>query len=152
MSNLSALLACAGNWRGSNKVMDPTEQINDSSDAQAQIESVFNGKFVAINYTWAYRGQRADGLMLVGFNPHTGVATINWVDSWHMQPDMMHSTGTIDAAGAVTVQGAYAAPPGPDWGWRTILTPGADSFRIDMVNITPDGQEAPAVEMIFERA
>ena len=51
------------------------------------------------------------------------------------------------ARGSVDVSGSYAAPPGPDWGWRTTLGPGPDeTLRMVMYNVTPDGEEYLAVE------
>jgi hypothetical protein len=51
------------------------------------------------------------------------------------------------------VRGSYAAAPGPDWGWRTVIeTAEDDSLRMVMYNLTPDGQEYLAVEAVYRRA
>jgi hypothetical protein len=42
------------------------------------------------------------------------------------------------------------APPGPDWGWRIVLSPG-DTFRMTMYNIWPEAKEELAVEATYER-
>jgi hypothetical protein len=43
--------------------------------------------------------------------------------------------------------GSYAYPPGPDWSWRIVISPCSDqSLQIVMLNITPTGEEQPAVE------
>ena len=56
------------------------------------------------------------------------------------------------AEAAVSVKGHYAAPPGPDWGWRiTVQLESAEQFRLIMHNITPDGEEMVAVEAVFSR-
>ena len=61
--------------------------------------------------------------------------------------------GTAETDGSITVHGTYAAPPGPDWGWRIDLLPGNGSaLRMVMYNITPDGQEVVAVEADYTRA
>jgi hypothetical protein len=50
----------------------------------------------------------------------------------------------------ISVRGSYAAPPGPDWGWRIEITPDNNrKLRIVMFNIQPDGQEALAVEASY---
>ena len=75
-----------------------------------------------------------------------------WVDSWHTSSKFMLFRGEDDKEGLVAVHGTYSAPPGPDWGWRIVL--GADSaneVHILMYNITPDGQEALAVEARYVR-
>lgn len=43
-------------------------------------------------------------------------------------------------------------PPGPRWGWRTeIEQPDDDRLVIVMTNISPDGEEAKAVEVEYTR-
>lgn len=54
--------------------------------------------------------------------------------------------------GVIDVRGSYAAPPGPDWGWRFIIAPAQMSLGLVMYNITPAGQEALAVEASYVRA
>jgi hypothetical protein len=49
--------------------------------------------------------------------------------------------------------GSYAAPPGPDWGWRiTIRSASPAEFQIVMHNISPDGQEDLAVQIDYARS
>ncbi len=65
--------------------------------------------------------------------------------------------GDIQPDGAARVKGSYAAPPGPDWGWRITIKPpinapgSGESFRMTMHNITPDGEEMLAVEAAYTR-
>ena len=43
--------------------------------------------------------------------------------------------------------GSYAAPEGPDWGWRIVIgSDGPDELHLRMYNIAPDGGVYPAVE------
>jgi hypothetical protein len=111
---------------------------------------VAQGKFFELHYTWADEGKPQDGVLLLGQSQEQLSAA--WVDSWHMHDKMMHCTGTAQADGTVSVVGYYAAPPGPDWGWRiTLQVQAADQFRLIMHNITPDGEEMLAVEAVFSR-
>ena len=65
----------------------------------------------------------------------------------------MPCTGHPTSAGGFSVVGSYAAPPGPDWGWRVTIEPAQDDrFALVMHNITPDGKEHLAVEAAFSRA
>jgi hypothetical protein len=62
-------------------------------------------------------------------DPHTGVA------------DQSPSTATVT--------------PGPDWGWRTDVTPGDKTLRVVMHNVWPEeqgGKEEMAVEAVYARA
>jgi hypothetical protein len=48
--------------------------------------------------------------------------------------------------------GSYAAPPGPDWGWRIeIAAEQCKALRLVMFNIWPDGKEELAVEAAYVR-
>jgi hypothetical protein len=59
--------------------------------------------------------------------------------------------GTLKKMAVSRYWGAYAAPPGPDWGWRTLIESDSDStWRLSMFNISPDGQAYPAVEVNYK--
>jgi hypothetical protein len=87
-------------------------------------------------------------------------AMASWIDSWHMAHQMMVCRGSLRPDGTLAVQGAYAAPSGPDWGWRIVLDAREpDILRMTMINISPDtqgtpfarGEERLAVEAAFTR-
>jgi hypothetical protein len=64
----------------------------------------------------------------------------------------MEFRGEADRDGCMSALGSYSPPPGPDWGWRIILDADPEAgLRILMVNITPDGEEAPAIEADYTR-
>jgi len=70
-----------------------------------------------------------------------------------MSDKAMVCKGKIDGDGVITLVGSYEAPPGPDWGWRTVIEPVTDdSFKLLMYNITPEGEETIAVENRYSRA
>ena len=54
--------------------------------------------------------------------------------------------------GVINLMGHYSVPGHPDWGWRTEIVPGEESFKYLMFNISPEGEEDWAVETVFERA
>jgi len=90
--------------------------------------------------------------MLVGHIAETDVLTVHWIDTWHMSDKVMACQGRPKERGVIDVRGSYAAPPGPDWGWRIIIAPAQMSLGLVMYNITPAGQEALAVEASDVRA
>lgn len=53
--------------------------------------------------------------------------------------------------GPTTVLGSYAAPPGPDWGWRIEIAIG-DELRITHTNIAPYGKGELAAGGVYSRA
>lgn len=145
----SILADLTGRWQGTNQLwLGPKEPVRKSI-ATAVCQPVAQGKFFELHYTWADDGQPQDGVLLLSQNKEQLNAA--WVDSWHMQDIMMPCSGSA-AEAAVSVQGSYAAPPGPDWGWRITVQPdSAEQFRLIMHNITPDGEEMMAVEAVFSR-
>ncbi len=138
-----------GHWQGGKRLwLGPNEPVRESM-ATAVCRPVAQGKFFELHYTWAEGGQPQDGVLVLGQEGQQLSAA--WVDSWHMQDKIMQCTG-IAAEDVVSVKGSYAAPPGPDWGWRITLQPdSAEQFRLIMHNITPDGEEMMAVEAVFSR-
>ncbi len=113
---------------------------------------MLGGRFVRIDYTWAYAGTPQEGSLLVGHDEEANALSAHWIDSWHMGSKAMACQGAVDASGVISVRGAYAAPPGPDWGWRTVITPGGGrTLRLVMFNIWPEGREELAVEAFLTR-
>ena len=62
----------------------------------------------------------------------------------------MRCRGIVDDQGVTSVLGSNAAPPGPDWGWRIVLSPG-EPLKMTMYNIWPNGKEELAVEAMYAR-
>ena len=65
---------------------------------------------------------------------------------------VMALAGTDADCARIRLQGSYAAPPGPDWGWRIALDVTQTSLTLSMTNIFPDGREQAAVEAGYEAA
>ena len=109
--------------------------------------------FVRLDCTWGYQGTPQEGSLLIGYDSTSQEVTAHWVDTWHMGDKVMACRGSAGDDGEITVRGTYAAPPGPDWGWRIVITPsGGDRLDIGMFNVTPDGRAQLAVESSYSRA
>lgn len=152
MSALAPFIRAAGRWHATYKLRDPANSLSCDSESRATVTPMLAGRFVRLDYTWAYKEAPHDGSLLVGCESATGVVTLAWIDAFHNSDRMMICTGTVDADGTLNVRGSYAAPPGPDWGWRTRLGAAGDRLSMVMFNITPDGQEELAVEAEYLRA
>lgn len=150
MSAFDRLIEAAGSWRGTNRLFNPHSGQAEESDSTAEVAPLLGGRFIRIDYTWSYQGAPQQGSMLFGRDRAANGYTYHWIDSWHMSDGAMNSRGA-EAEAEIDVRGTYAAPPGPDWGWRTVIRPGADSLDILMFNVSPDGQEYPAVEAEYRR-
>lgn len=152
MAALDPLVACAGRWAGTSRLQDPQSGVEDASASTATIAPILGNRFVRLDYTWAYHDAPQEGSLLVGHDAAAGEAVVCWVDTWHMGDKVMICRGSVEPGGAVAVRGSYAAPPGPDWGWRMVITPGPRRLRVVMFNIDPAGHEERAVEAEYEPA
>ena len=147
MNALDHLAACAGEWRGTNRLHDPRTGRPEDSPSTARVTPVLHGWFVRFDYTWGYQGTPQEGSLLIGMDPKAGSATAQWIDTWHMGRAVMSCVGTARDGQAFSVRGSYAAPPGPDWGWRIDVDMSHPRMlRLTMTNISPEGTETIAVE------
>ncbi len=150
--SLAPLLACAGRWHGVSILQDPHSQLAVESPSTLEVTPVLRGTFARVDYSWSYDGEPQEGTLLVGFQPDSGRCAAHWADTWHMGRSVMVCQGTASGDGILCVRGSYAAPPGPDWGWRIELEPGRDRLRLTMLNVSPEGVEQPAVTADYRRA
>ena len=141
-----------GHWEATNRLwMQPGTPALESPTT-ASIALVAGGNLALIQYTWAEGGKPQDGLMAVVVGSKAATPRMTWVDSWHTAGQFMLLTDEPGDTAAVRVRGSYAAPPGPDWGWRIeIEAAHSESWQLRMFNITPAGQEAPAVLADYRR-
>jgi hypothetical protein len=117
---------------------------------EALRNAVAGGSFLQFHYDWTHEGETQTGLLLFGYDEENA-ASAAWVDSFHMSSKIMFSTGTA-ADGSADLRGTYATPPGPDWGWRTVIRAvSADELQVVMHNISPEGQEDLAVQIDYRR-
>lgn len=154
MSPVEMLAALAGTWRGTSTLQDPNTGKPDESPSTLTVMPVLAGRFVRLDYTWVYRQKPQEGSLLIGFDDPSQAVSAYWIDSWHMGNKAMTCGGTANEPG-VSVRGTYAAPPGPDWGWRIDVVPEHDGLRVVMFNIYPvedGGKEELAVTANYVRA
>ncbi|MFN2400132.1 MAG: DUF1579 family protein [Gemmatimonadaceae bacterium] len=152
MKGLDSLKACAGSWRGTSRLHEAPGKHEDSPSTAA-ITPILTGRFVRLDYSWVYQGAPQEGSLLIGYDKTAGNMTAHWIDSWHMSNKILACEGAADDSDELSVRGSYAAPPGPDWGWRTnIIANPPGGLRMVMYNISPEGQEYLAVEASYTRA
>jgi len=146
--------AMVGEWSGTNRLWLEPGSPPSLSDTTASFAIVARGTFATLQYTWVWEDREQEGLVLIRLAGAPAEPDAVWVDSWHMQDKAMACSRADedDPEAVVSVRGGYAAPPGPDWGWRIALSAGpGDGFRMLMYNVTPDAQESLAVEATYER-
>ena len=152
-----ALLArMVGDWEGTARTWYEPGQLADTSPVRGTVRPILDGRFVLHEYEGSLSGNVMKGVAIHGHALADGRFETAWVDSCHNGTRIMVSRGEPGAAegpGLASVLGSYPAPEGPDWGWRTEIdvsgAPGRLVVRHD--NITPDGEEALAVEIDYAR-
>jgi hypothetical protein len=156
MSINEALMKLEGRWRGTNRLNLSWMPVPiKESPSTAVVTPRIAGQCLEIAYTWEYESTQREGLIIINATPasaESDAAHAVWTDSWHSANVIMMCAGTLDVNGRLNVKGSYSVPEHPDWGWRTEIIPGDDSFRYLMFNVTPDGVEEWAVETEFKRA
>jgi hypothetical protein len=141
-----------GPWAGTNRLWVSPGEAARESETTASVALVARD-FAAIRYTWADGGRPQDGLLLVRTSSGPGALDMVWMDSWHTGGQFMVFRNEEEDEGRTSAFGTYAAPPGPDWGWRIVVAADADDeIRLLMYNVAPDGDEALAVEARYARA
>lgn len=141
-----------GRWSGVNRLWVMPEDPVRESDTKASVTLAARGALAMITYTWAYEGKPQEGVLMVRSESDPEGSDVVWVDSWHTAGKFMQFRCDEGKEGLVAVRGSYSAPPGPDWGWRIVLSADSkDEFRVLMYNVTPDGKEALAVDARYSR-
>jgi Protein of unknown function (DUF1579) len=153
MSVPASLASLIGDWVGIYRLwLTPDEPVR-VSQTTATITLIARDQFLNIKYHWGEEGISQDGLLLVGYEAAKDLVKVVWVDSWHTGGTFIFSDGSLEGSGAISVMTSYAAPTGPDWGWRTAIEPGdGTTFRILMYNIPPGEKELLAVEARYEKS
>lgn len=119
----ASISALVGTWHGVSSLWVAPDQPARQSESTALVGLAAQGRFTTIQYTWTDEGKSQDGLLMIGQEQKQGPVKAVWIDSWHMSDKIMLCEGAAQADGSIQVQGSYAVPPGPDWGWRISLLP-----------------------------
>ncbi len=145
---LEALIGVA--WVGRGKLwFNPSEPPVATFSSRATIEAAAQANVISITYTWAYEDDPQEGFLLIGAK-ESGEVEASWLDSWHMADSFMISRGPDAGEDKVSVLGSYAARPGPDWGWRTVLEAESSGvWFLRMYNIMPGGDDMLAFEIRY---
>ena len=140
-----------GEWEGTTKTWFEPDKLADESPWRGTLRAALGGRFVVHEYEGSMQGKPLSGMAIYGYHLDPDRYEMAWVDSFHTGSGIMFFKGQNEGRG-YDVRGSYEAPPGPPWGWRTELQqPEADRLVITHYNITPEGQEAKAVETEYRR-
>ena len=148
MTASSLLSQLPGTWTGRSRLFLPPDK-TFSSTTEATITAIAQDRFLHLAYSWSMEEKPQNGLLIFPSDPDTAADQSVWIDSWHMQAAIMVCK-TRYKGHAIILDGSYAAPPGPDWGWRIQIAVGVtQGLRLRMFNIPPGGQEILAVDAAY---
>lgn len=99
-----------------------------------------------LTYRWTWKDEWKEGRFVIESD-----GSARWIDNWH-QTTEVRCRPEADGTALVNVRYAYPAPEGPDWGWRIgVCERPSGELVLQMTNVTPWGEEARAVRMVFRR-
>lgn len=141
------LLESVGHWKGSStlhlKWSEDNVQITDGPST-LRVAS-FNDQYAVVDYEWEYEGKTERGTLIAATGKKG--TTFGWSDSWHQNSEVMLLTGEgADCKGTYQVEGY------PAWGWRIAFSADVACLKMEMFNISPDGEEEWAVRAVYDRA
>ncbi len=148
------LESMVGEWEGDYKIWLRPGVAPDESTVVGEIAKIPGTSVFRHTYKGSFRKKPRTGEEILAYNGPEGEFQVSWVDTFHMNYAILFSTGKMNEAGnGFVVSSKYRMHPKQKyWGWRTEFeVKDADTVLITAYNITPQGQEGKASELIYRR-
>ena len=141
-----------GQWRGTLRTWFDPAGAAIENEISGSFRRAFDSGAVLHEYRSQVGDRRSDGVALIGVDIASNRHCVSWVDTFHTGSNIMLFVADDGAVeNGVSLRGSYAAGD-QTWGWRLVIRAvAADEVRIDHFNITPDGEEGRAIEIVYRR-
>ena len=142
-----------GEWEGTATTWFEPDTIADQSPITGSMRLILGGRFLLHEYNTKFGGQPIEGLAIFGYHLALEQFQSAWMDSFHNGTAIMFSEGKR-SGGDFSILGSYAyVTPEMEqhWGWRTTIESDADTVTIIAYNVTPEGEESKATEILYRR-
>jgi hypothetical protein len=146
------LARMAGQWEGRFRLWFEPGKPAEESVQRGCIRVLLGGRVLLHEYAGICAGEPMEGVALIAHHLDERRYESAWAESFGTGTSIMFSTGD-GGDPRLSMLGRYAdGQGGSRWGWRTVIEqPDNHTLDLRMYNITPDGDEALAVEVNYRR-